>query len=313
MGSRQYFYLAHRDGDKIKHQYVGSKANPVVAVLYREDRLRKAEAKAQRKTRDAEREWQQQIDSTIEQRRDQLTSALKIWLRVRGYIIDRDGTWRRSRSSKTGGSRMPATMTKEDFDELVVLAEKGHPQALESLRELIASDRETWRPFGDLTEHVKRQLLDSMTRGNIVARESLNLRAAEVHQELLGDHTSPIRKLAVDQVMLCWLDLHRQTAMVAEPRDGKTETDFLERRLAKAQKRYRDALEFLNKLDRFQESVDDRSASEGNGEGADDSEQSRENEPPPPADRGLSITTFLPDGSTEVRHVPPSETYRSQA
>lgn len=142
-------------------------------------------------------------------------------------------------------------LTRDEFDELAKRAETGDGEAFLELRTLMRADPATWRTFGDLTEHVKRAFLGLMVQGNVVARESLAIQLDELTRELQHGHQSYIRKLVIDQILILWLDVHYQQTVAAEPRDGKTDIDFLDRRLAKVRKRYFAALESLSKMDRI--------------------------------------------------------------
>lgn len=55
----------------------------------------------------------------------------------------------------------------------------------------------------------------------------------------------------IDQTILCWLDVHNQQTMAAEPREGKSNIEFLDRRLEKSRRRCHAALESLARLDRI--------------------------------------------------------------
>ena len=142
-------------------------------------------------------------------------------------------------------------LTRDEFDELVKRAEFGDADAFNDLRTLMRADAATWRRFGDLTEHVKRAFLGLMVQGNVVARESLAVQLEELTCELRHGHQSAVRNLVIDQILILWLDVHYQRTLAAEPREGKTDVEFLDRRLAKVRKRYVAALESLAKMDRI--------------------------------------------------------------
>ena len=248
MSIKKYHYRVRREAGQVKRDYVGPLGDPVVSILFRTDRLSKAEKTAQRKQHEAETKWYADIKAMLTQHAKQLTQARDLWLIVQGYRVRQNKSWKRTRSRKLKGKTVPSTMTREDFDVLVKLAENGDAKALESLRELMRSDRETFRPFGDLSGHVRQQLLSAITRGNLVAREALNIKLEEMRSELQMDGASGIHRLAIEQVLICWLDVHYQAICFNEPNDRKTRTDAHERRLTKAQKRLRESLGFLEKL-----------------------------------------------------------------
>jgi hypothetical protein len=252
MAARKYFSIAKRDGDRVVREYIGALDEPVTVWLYRKEKLTQAEKQAHRKQRDSELAWYKKLDSDITMHREQLQRAADLWAGFFGFGLTKNWKWKNSRTRKIGGRTVPDSMTRDDFDILVSLAEKGDAKALESLKSIIASDRTKWRVFGDLSFHVKFQFLSMMTRGDVIAKETIMARMDELTKELGQGDSSPVRDLAIDQVVLCWLDVHYQRSMAAERGTGKTEEDLVDRRLTRAQKRYAIALELVARLDGIQ-------------------------------------------------------------
>ncbi len=170
-------------GDRVERVYVGRKSDPVVAILHREDRLGKAEKQAYRRQSATERDWYQPIDALINQRREQLHEARDLWLIIQGYRVS-GRELKSTQCRKLKGIQVPASMSRDDFDVLVKRAEQGDVKAGETLRNLMRSDRETFRRFGDLAGHVRHQFLDVLTRGNVTARAALEVNLEEYRQKL---------------------------------------------------------------------------------------------------------------------------------
>jgi hypothetical protein len=142
-------------------------------------------------------------------------------------------------------------MNQNDFNLLVKQAGQGDPEALQKLRKALRSDRETWRPFGDLAGHVKRRFLKLLTADDVVGRESLQINLAELEDSLRRDQASPIRDLSIEEVLICWLDVRYQELMASDPREGLKYTRYLDQRLERARKRYDKALKTLAQLDQI--------------------------------------------------------------
>lgn len=142
-------------------------------------------------------------------------------------------------------------LSRDEFDELVKRAEIGNANALSELRSLMRADPETWQRIGDLTDHVMRTFLGLMVQGNVVARESLAIKLEELKKELRQGHQSTIRNLVIDQIVIAYLDLHYQQTLAAGPQGSKGESEYLERRLERARKRYHAALESLGEMDKI--------------------------------------------------------------
>ncbi|MES2793559.1 MAG: hypothetical protein V4719_28355 [Planctomycetota bacterium] len=249
----RYYYRARRVGNRVVKEYVGSLADPVVQFLAREDRLSKAERRAQREANAEELRIYNAIDARITVLHDQLHWAVGLWLH--GPVDRRIAKYNRTKVHKgfrtMVGNQRRQPLTREGFDELVKRAEIGDADALAEIRQLMRADPKTWRPFGDLSENVRTMYLRLMVKGNIVARESLRLSLDELHRELHQGHPSALRKLLVDQILILWLDVHYQQTLSAYPAEGKSQSEFLDKRASKSRKRYFAALEFLAKMDRI--------------------------------------------------------------
>jgi hypothetical protein len=246
----QFFYRYEREGFVVKKIYVGSMSNPVVALLARCDRLRKAIKTGRFEKRINERAEYEDTERWLIQYYDQFWDCLSGWMRRRGLHFQR-GQWQlrwTSRKSRRRRNQKPM-MGKFEFDQLVDRASQGDADALNELRQTLQSDRLTWRPFGDLSEHVKRRFLNLLTAGDLVGRESLQINLSELEESLRRDQASPIRELAIDQVLICWLDVRYQELMAADPREGIKYMQYLDRRLERARRRYDKALQSLAQLD----------------------------------------------------------------
>ena len=247
--STRYYRKVHRDGDKLKSTYVGTLNDPVVQVLKRRDRLDTAERKAQKVQHQFDRDRLARIDYLLRCERNQLAAALRVWLRTQSLVIGKAGLWQRKKTRQSRRESVPVNLSRDDFEELLALVENGNETALQSLRAIMRADRDTWFPFGDLASHARKLLIDSLTRGETVARESLMINLEEMRADLRGDVENCVRDHAVEHVITCYVDLQRQTIMNAETAPSRSAADFNERRLDQAQKRYHHALKFLNDLD----------------------------------------------------------------
>lgn len=244
----KYFRYVQRQGDGFQSIYVGARGDPMTHLLKRRQRLTRAEVRAHRRQHRADQKMLGEVDYCLNACCGQLNAALRAWLRTQSISTSRDGSWVCRTLRQSRGESVPVNMSKDDFEELLALAESGNERAIKSLRTIMSKDRETWFPFGDLTSHARKQLLSSLTRGNTIATQSLDINMAEMREQLRGDHENPIRDLAIDQVITCWVDVHRQTIVCGEYDESRAATNYNDQRLAKTQKRYRDALKFLNDM-----------------------------------------------------------------
>lgn len=248
-----YFFKAKRVEGRVVKEYGGSMTDPVVRFLARHDRLNQAEQLAAKQSNDEEGEKYRGIETSFTSVQSQIQRVVRCWWRC---------PERQSVSSQTKipvlqmkdpamiGKLRRQPLSRDEFDKLVKRAEIGNEVALSELRSLMRADPETWQRIGDLTEHVRRTFLGLMVQENVVARESLAIKLDELAKELRQGHQSAVRNLVIDQIVIAYLDLHYQQTLAAGSHDRKAESDFLERRLERARKRFDAALESLAKMDK---------------------------------------------------------------
>ncbi len=243
----RYTYFCRERG-KIKAHYIGTYANPTAVALARRHRLVQAEIKAANKAKSVERNTHAKIDADLELFVSQLAALQKLWLQVQGYRVTTKGTLRRIKKRGPNDMNVDNDVTKDDIELLVKQAEKGDAEALHRLRSILWNDRETWRPFGDLSEHIRSQYFSLMTRGNIIAAESLRMSFAELANGLKQTGDGVLHDLVADEILICYLDFHYHQMLVTECRGTQKDFERLEKRLSLSQKRYHAARESLARI-----------------------------------------------------------------
>ncbi len=257
MPLRKYWSRARKDGNRVVRDYVGPLSDDVASFIYKLDGVSAEAKKGLRTIRNAERDWYQNTETKILASLEVVRKCVGFWLRESDLGLDKNWNLVRASSVKNEGVRNVAiNMTRKDFEELVVLAENGHEKALESLKTIIATDRESWSKIGDLSNHIKMQFISLMTKGNLLAKETLSAQLDDLVKSLTISPSSPVRQLVVDQVVNSWLDVHYQQLLASEPREEKTLTDFWDRRLDRAQKRYLRTVRTLSELDAIKTQTD---------------------------------------------------------
>jgi len=243
-----YYYRSTRRGDRVRRKYVGSLSDPFTELLHHEKQLLKATRLAQQRQADEEANRYETIERPIKQYFRQLKLLLESWREYRGYRQCEDGMWRPRKRRR----RKPV-MKYVDLKLLIRRAEEGDEDALRNLRLLIDGDPGTWRPFGDLTEYVTRQFIDLLAGKNVAVRESLTRYLETMKVNLNDGQNSQVCKLAVDQVLMTWLDSHYQILLASQGGLSKTARVRLESRVQRAQKRYTAALETLTRVKQVEE------------------------------------------------------------
>ena len=139
-----------------------------------------------------------------------------------------------------------------EFLELVKNIDKGAPAPadVQAVRDMLKEHPGLWRLAGDLSRAAALDMIDRLGSGPVVA-ESLK-RGREVLMDELGYQTaSPLERLLIEQVALCWLGLNlvqlEYTRAIGEP-ISVSAADHWERRLSAAQGRYLRACDALARV-----------------------------------------------------------------
>ena len=124
------------------------------------------------------------------------------------------------------------------------------PADLLALRAMLEQNPGLWRVAGDLAHTAAMGVVAKMRAYPVVA-ESLK-RGWDVMKDELGyQHASPLERLLVEQVVLCWLHLHaielEYTNLIGAS-SLSPDADHWERRLSAAQARYLRACETLARI-----------------------------------------------------------------
>ena len=98
-------------------------------------------------------------------------------------------------------------LSRAEFAAIVAAANRGNPEALERLREVLDANPDMRRSIADLGRHCASVLIELVAGNNALLRESLRLQVAEFQAELLGEAPGVLREMATQQVINNWLFL----------------------------------------------------------------------------------------------------------
>ena len=133
--------------------------------------------------------------------------------------------------------------------------ENPAPADVQALRAMLDQQPDLWRVTGDLSRAAALHMVNQLHTGPVVS-ESLKRGWGALQDELGYPSASPLERLMIEQIALCWLYLHivqlEYTHAQAQPM-GTLDADHWDRRLSVAQQRYLracDALARIRKLDR---------------------------------------------------------------
>lgn len=127
-----------------------------------------------------------------------------------------------------------------ELGDVICRAGKGDLSALDELRRAYDEHPDLAAQIGDLVEHAMVALLDLIAGNNLTAKEAIRRNADEVKQRLAATAASPLERLLVDRVVICWLAVHQAELDVAAKCNGSgpTTQGDAQRRLDGASRRY---------------------------------------------------------------------------
>ena len=131
------------------------------------------------------------------------------------------------------------------FRALVDAANKGDPDALKRLREVLDCNPQIWQRIGDLAAHARLTLVRLIANGDKLLFESIQRQARDMESQLLGTSPSLLERLSVQRVVACWLQLQYADAMVCTANDQLAQAKFWSVHQDRAHRRYTSAIKQL--------------------------------------------------------------------
>jgi hypothetical protein len=127
----------------------------------------------------------------------------------------------------------------EEIQRLLLSAQEGDTTALPELRVLLENRPELWKQLGDLVAHCEEAILNLAAGKSLLAKESIRKRMDHLRAEIGGPKPTPLERLLVDRVVLCWAQMHLgDLDSVQKAQAGQAHRADVERRLAGLQARY---------------------------------------------------------------------------
>jgi hypothetical protein len=121
-------------------------------------------------------------------------------------------------------------------------AQQGDTTVLPELRAVLDTRRDLWQEVGDLACHAELTMVRLVAGENLFMQEAVLRRLAELKKALAGDSPSPLERLLVDRIGVCWLQTHHADLDAASARvrdQGASSVSlYAQRRLDSAHRRY---------------------------------------------------------------------------
>jgi hypothetical protein len=157
----------------------------------------------------------------------------------------RDGWWKGPDMAGIPQLKPDDSYTQE-VQRLLLRAQEGDASVLPELHDVLENRPELWKQLGDLVAHCEEAVLGLAAGKSLLAKESIRKRMDGLKNELAGPKPSPLEKLLVDRVVLCWAQMHLgDLDAIQRSQAGQPHRVDVERRLAGLQARYLAAIKQL--------------------------------------------------------------------
>jgi hypothetical protein len=140
--------------------------------------------------------------------------------------------------------RSPAVL--DELKQLGAKAKAGDASVLPLLRQLLDEHPEVWEYAGDLDRIAVRSWIALLAGQDPLSAETIQRKAEHLRAELEGDKPTPLERLLVRQVVVCWLEMtHAQMQMAAPGKTTPGQAGYNLRRTESTQRKYLAAIKTL--------------------------------------------------------------------
>ena len=137
--------------------------------------------------------------------------------------------------------------TQREMKKLLRKAEQGDKSVLPTLQTWMDSTPGYWETVGDLAKTARQSLIETISGDNLLVQEAHDRKCIALTKELAGPQPSPLERLLVERIVLCWLHLYYAEALYVQHLEKLTlpQDAYYQQRISKAQARYLSAMRTL--------------------------------------------------------------------
>jgi hypothetical protein len=130
--------------------------------------------------------------------------------------------------------------------KLLDQAQKGDKKTLPALRKLLENPAAVDNFGGDLARQVVFSLINAAAGENLLLKEAVPRKLELLRAELSGPNPTPLERLLVERIVVCWLQVHHAEIRFAQAQDlSLDQGDYFQRCIDRAHKRYLSAIKTL--------------------------------------------------------------------
>ena len=256
---RGYWYRSKRVGTRIEKEYIGRGAwCESSAQLDRLDRQSEAAAKALARS---QRDEMEARDREAKAAFDAVTLAVAAALESLGFHQHARGQWRKRRASNQGENSVAKTKAIEVQSEpqsmtaQIALAREDASAAADLWKRMDANGTaEMFVRSNDIAFNAELSLIKTTMGEDVLVREMAARRLALLRRDLLGENPTPLEKLLVTRIAMCWQSVNYWEAITAQRnREGNwAGVELFTKYLDRAHKRYLASIKALATVRKLQ-------------------------------------------------------------
>lgn len=137
-------------------------------------------------------------------------------------------------------------LVTEDPEAFLQRAMKGDPSTLPVLRDMLTNQPETVNMLGNLALQTQLSLIAVAAGDNLAFKEAMPLKMRAIRKELAGPNPTPLEKLLVERIALCWLSLYLAELRLSQSTNQDIyQAEHWQRKIDHAHRRYLTAIKTL--------------------------------------------------------------------
>jgi hypothetical protein len=145
-----------------------------------------------------------------------------------------------------------SSKAKGELEEALERARGGDRSALPAVQKYLDEKGEGYFEVADMARVLQAAQVKRIVGEDLLAQETVHRCLKELHEEIGGQSPTPLERLLVERIVVCWLQLYETESRYAESK-GLTsgQHEYYQKRVDRQQRRYISAIKALAQVRRL--------------------------------------------------------------